>query len=377
MTRASTGQTRVFHVYGIPFLILFATYTTVQALALGHRDGFPDFATFYESAQAWRQGADPYALSRVPNSQPPGALVLFAPLTMLAYPVAAWVFTLGSLVAGGLSLGLIARALALPPTTLVLVTLSIQPTALAIRQGQVSGLLMLLGTLAWLADRRGRSTLAAVCVGVLAWDKPFYGLLGLLWLTRGQLIHMVLAGGVTLGLHALAVLTLGPALMRAWLRTLGLVTWQAEIVNGSIPGLAARLFLDRPFPFLVETPPITHAPILATLVTAIGIGAVVLVSAWHARTTDRDRAWAVLGTAALLASPLGWVYYIPVGLGPIAATLSTRGARYGLCSVAAVPFAVLAAGAPYGVLGTITIGNWAFGVTLGLWAALLRVSHTK
>jgi hypothetical protein len=88
-----------------------------------------------------------------------------------------------------------------------------------------------------------------------------------------------------------------------------------------------------------------------------------------------DHAWAVLSLAALLLSPLAWVYYVIVGIGPIAATIAgTRAWKVAwIAGVAlSIPFALVDA-THAGAFGTMTMGS-VYGIaTFGLWAALVAI----
>src|SRR5436189_228849 len=80
-----------------------------------------------------------------------------------------------------------ARWLAVRPRQLpvgVLLVLGTAASLLCIGLGQVGYWLMLLATLAWLADRAGHATRAGCWLGLLATLKPFYGLFGLYLLWR-------------------------------------------------------------------------------------------------------------------------------------------------------------------------------------------------
>jgi hypothetical protein len=94
------------------------------------------------------------------------------------------------------------------------------------------------------------------------------------------------------------------------------------------------------------------------------------------RRPPRDEAWAVLSLTALLLSPLAWVYYVIVGIGPIAATI-TRSGRWQVAWLAgaafSVPFALVDV-THGGALGTATMGSIYGIATMGLWAALVRRS---
>lgn len=343
-----------FAVYGVPLVLIVAIVSTVQALSTGWRDGFPDFAIFTDAARTLSQGGDPYVLTG-PTPHPPIILALLEPL---AFPSGAVVFAVLSLGCGVVAAWWISREIGLSYSLLVLLLASLQPVALTIRQGQLSLVLMLPMTAAWLADRHGRSGLAGLLVGFVAIDKPFYALVGLYWIWRKDWTAVCSACLAGIAAIVVSVAWFGLELHLQYLRTLAAVNWQAEIVNASIPGLASRLFLERPYPFLVQTSPLLVSTLLARLTVAVLAALVLVIGRTGLRTLDQ--AWATVSVAALLLSPLGWIYYVPISAGPILSALRGASPRVQILIWVggAMPFAVLAGGAPYGPLATLLVGNW-------------------
>jgi hypothetical protein len=102
---------------------------------------------------------------------------------------------------------------------------------------------------------------------------------------------------------------------------------------------------------------------------------IIFGTAWALRS---HRRWDVLSVSALLLSPLGWIYYLPVGFGPIMETLRHAPplVLVGLWLMFVVPFAALASGAPYQGIGTVLFGCWYTWAMLALWLALTRAEGT-
>ena len=111
---------------------------------------------------------------------------------------------------------------------------------------------------------------------------------------------------------------------------------------------------------------------IATLAGAVRLGA------------KSDHAFLLLFVGAILSSPLGWVYYLPLGYGPILgwmgagrgwdglATLS-RGALAGVLvglALLYVPHETTAAWQPSG-FASLTIASTYFWATLCLWVPLM------
>jgi hypothetical protein len=106
-----------------------------------------------------------------------------------------------------------------------------------------------------------------------------------------------------------------------------------------------------------------------------------LVWAIRARRRGRglDTEWLILLVGALLASPLGWVYYLPLALGPVVGLLATgEYARLSRRWVAAgavaavglyVPLEQASSGQP-SALATLTLASSYFWGTAVPWLAL-------
>jgi hypothetical protein len=187
------------------------------------------------------------------------------------------------------------------------------------------------------------------------------------WRTLRSMIavYVVLAG---IGLFA------GLRVTRSWIETLRSIGEKtSHVVNASWPGLVARVFnvdLSQPEP---AYRPFIVAPTLASTLSLGGVIAIGLVSAWAIRRSrNRDVHWAILAAAMLLMSPLGWMYYLPLLLPPLAATISVLPRLVPVLIAGAilwVPSSVLARN-HFGPLATATIGSaYTWGLLL-LWATL-------
>jgi hypothetical protein len=180
----------------------------------------------------------------------------------------------------------------------------------------MSGLLLLPFTAAWRAGRRGRFWTAGLLLGLCASLKLF-----LLALVAWFIVVRAWRGiaGVITGFLAsigVGVAVYGTTPFWQWLDTLGHVAWWALPMNVSLRGLSERIFNAQP-PFLpIYSDPALVVPawsLLGSVVTALTAWR---VWSWHARHTV-DEAWAVLLVAALLVSPLGWIYYLPLATAPL------------------------------------------------------------
>jgi hypothetical protein len=112
------------------------------------------------------------------NAHPPTAVLLVLPLARLEFHDAFLTWNLASLVMLAIAAGLVIGALGprpspwalLPAAALLLVC---NPLRQQINQGQLNGVLLLLITGAWLADRSGRGWLAGALVAAATMIKLF------------------------------------------------------------------------------------------------------------------------------------------------------------------------------------------------------------
>ena len=348
-------------------LLLIAGYSTLGAVAI-IKDRGDDFRRLYASAQAWGHGANPYAvvIADTPNLNAP---ILFPFL---------WLYTLGSEHAGfvawtitsfvllGACIPAISRHARIVPVDLVILILACTGTFVALSFGQVSFLLMAIFTAAWCADRKGASGSAGAMLGLLSALKPFFGLFGLYFLWRRDWR----AFGWYVGIFAGATLSgwaiVGTSSFLEWLVRLGGVQWRWHIYNASAWGVGDRLFTVQPFFRATGWTPLVVSPVLAQVMTAFLLLAVVAVLLSGLRNAGVDRSYALLGLAALLISPLGWIYYLPVVLGPVLVVLGRQPSRWlwPLVAVAVCPYTILVSRF-YGKVGTMFVGQWAFAVVGG------------
>jgi Glycosyltransferase family 87 len=372
----SSAREKAFAIYGEPILALVAFLTLTPNMVITLRERPPDFTVFFRSAMGLRQGIDPYvrALAEgAPNANPPATILPFLALTWLPERVAFWLWTAGSVIALIISLRMIARTLKMSFRPLLIAVIGLQGVAVAIRFGQVTLWLLPLMAWAWRADRDDRKDLAGACLGVLIYIKPFMALYAiyLAWRREWRMLRSLMIAGVA----SLAVgLLAGVSLTLSWVDTLRNLTSRApHVVNASWLGLVSRVFtVDRPQPFPKYTAWM-DAPRLAGGLWVVGLCAIALVSFWAIRrTSDRDQQWGIVGTATLLLSPLGWTYYVPLLIPPLAAVVPNS-RHLGLILIAGallwIPSNVLAAGT-YGALATATVGSPYTWALLLLWAAV-------
>jgi hypothetical protein len=303
-------------VYGFPLVVIGACIVTAAALRGRPGSSTTDFLAFYQSGRQFLAGTDPYfpfVSARGPNLNPPWIVLLMSQLCRAPLPVAVslwWAFSFACL---ALTTAAIAKAVApghgVAIASAMLVT---QASYSNIRLGQVAWPVMLLVTLAWLADRAHRPAVCGFVLGLaIAW-KPFLILFVpyLLWRREWvalTTLFIALAAAFFIGLVAM-----GAAGWMSWLAALRHnVGWEAHLLNASLAGFVSRMSRASPL-----WPPRVVWSVLA--------GLLMLVSAWRLTTSRRvDVAWAAIPLLALLISPLGWIHYLPIAAGPLSAMVRT------------------------------------------------------
>jgi hypothetical protein len=232
--------------------------------------------------------------------------------------------------------------------------------------GQVGGGLMLLGWLAWRAQRQGAWSSLGSFLALIAFLKPPLGLL-LGWACWRQPATL---RGIGLPLPWLLGGTLmwGLSAWSEWYASVSALDWGWLWMNGSLSGAAQRLLVSGPAHRAA-----LELPSALPGVSLLLVGAVSLCSALGLR---RPRPLGdqllLVGLAAQLVSPLGWAYYLPT-LFPFAAEWWCR-ARPGVACWLALGLGM----APLWVVGLTDVGGpwrpWvgslATTATVTAWAAV-------
>jgi alpha-1,2-mannosyltransferase len=297
-----------------------------------------DFTVFLESARWLRQGADLYQRPLRPgpgyNLNPPAAVLLFVPFSFLPDSVALYLWTGLAIGAYVLAAYWIAREVMPGRTVSIAGAIFVsQPVIMSLLLGQIGALMMLLLTAAWITDRQERPLMAGTLLGIAIGAKPFLLVVAAyaLW-RRSAAFAAGLAAG-TAGMVTLGLAATGVAGFRSWLGAIEQITWSAHVANASLLALLTRT--------LSVTPEILHATPVAVrpdLVLPLWWASVAIVCVTTTvillRTRNRDQAWAIVLIASLLVSPLGWVYYATMFVGPLVA-VAMKAPRPGQVVIAA------------------------------------------
>jgi alpha-1,2-mannosyltransferase len=362
-----------------------------------------DFGRFYYSARAFLDGNDMYAASpatqrgagmiagaqHLLNLNPPHFHLLLLPLARLSPDTAVTIWMLASMFAFVLSLLLIAREIKLVTTgtravMLVVFVLACSASQAVFITGQLAFLMLLPVTLSWCDARHGRWERAGAWLGLLVSLKLFF-LIFVPYLIASRRWRALAAMVATLAACLMAgLIVFHAASYWSWigaLRQSGNWAWLG--MNASALGLFQRLFAASP-----SFQPVTVAPSLIRLwmlVAGVIAFATLSVTFMDNAVTAVDRTFALLLIAAQLLSPVGWVYYLWLAAGPLAAlaflengaALSPKHGAIRWLGVLALAGFLTPITTPYylqpSALATLTVGSVYFWATLALWTDLVIV----
>ncbi len=223
----------------------------------------------------------------------------------------------------------------------------------------------------WSLARHERWFGAAIVWGLLASIKPFFLLFGPWLFLRGG--PRPLAAGLAAGgaFVALGVGVFGTDSYAAWFEAVGAVTWHHQPLNASFYGVVDRA-LGEPWLFApLRTAPGLVMPLGLLGLFAFSAFALLLTTGVGGRgRLDTDHSVLVLTLAAILASPLGWVYYLPLAF-PMMVVVWPQASRPWLrvgAVLALVPTRALVLGQPSGAL-SVTLGSLHFWAVLAFFIA--------
>ena len=348
---------------------------------------FNDFGKFYYGAQAWRDGASLYGptlATLIPldggraehfwNLNPPHFHALLWPLLALPVDVAYTVWASVNVVAALAAIVAIANAAGrrlggIAWLTIVVFAAASAPALAWAATGQFTGLLMWGTTIAWLAIRDRKWIRAGVAIGLLCSIKLFLAPLALYLVVKRQWRATFIAAISGAVPFLLGLMVFGVEPHEEWLRALSDVYWMGAVMNASVPALLGRTWSQDIF--------VTASWVdLAGAVVAVVLIGFAVVYAW--RRDDPDGAVLMLLVTSLLASPLGWIYYVPILAGPLTVLLMAgQLSRWTYASLAAlmVPFPALY---PYpSRLYAFTAGSLYTWSLIGIWAATALASEKE
>jgi hypothetical protein len=283
---------------------LFAVLPAVLMVRLLRQPGLGwDFRVFYLAAQHYLHGVSPYSgrslavlAAKRAFVYPAPVAAFFVPLALLPYPLALWLWLVGSALAVVAAL----RILGVRDWRCAGALFLTAPVQQGIRLGTVMPALMLLLALLW--RHRDRTAVAAATCGVVALSKLFLFPL-FLWLAVTRRYRAALAA---VALTALLVVV-------GWLPVLGSI--------GAYPSLLRALAAyEQTFSYSLTSFGISLG-LSATAATAAAIlaGAGALGVAVAARS-DEYLAFRLAIGASFLMSPIVWGHYYVLLAVPLALT---------------------------------------------------------
>ena len=245
------------------------------------------------------------------------------------YANAVLVWNLVSLAAVAWSGWLILRGLNVPLTgwsafPIMAIALQCSPLQQQVIYGQLNGVLLLLFTGVWWADRTKRPAWAGVGIGVAAAIKLFPAFLLLHFALQRQWRTVVSGVLSLLAVTAATALLFGVDCFQTFLHKILPYTaaFRSRRTNSSLIGWSTKLF--NPATLQEQVEPWIRSPWLEIVVSALLCGAVLVLwmpTAWRASHREsQDRAFGLSLTAMLLVSPITWDHYFLLLLLPIVLT---------------------------------------------------------
>lgn len=328
-----------------------------------------DFTIFYVSAK--RPPAEMYVRPVGPprgNMNAPQFQLLVRPLTYLPLGVATDVWRALNLIALCGCVWRLTRKGAEPWTAADYgAALAWAPFHHALTLNQVTWILWPLLVWTWWCWRRNRWVAGAVGFGLALSLKAFLGVF-LLWLVvRREWRAVAVSLATAAAAFAAGLAVYGLDAFRAWVAAMAGAEWPGAFTNASIRGLIDRSLTKN----FTGAPPLADVPRVATALYLVAAVSIVVVTLVRTRRSDVDTSWPALMASALVASPLGWVYYLWWMLP------GTRPSRILLMSpLIWVPFAYSTIGQP-AAWATATIGSvYSWGLLLA-WSRLTGLTGNR
>ncbi len=361
-----------------------------------------DFGKFYYSAVAYVKGGDMYGPSPATwllldgsnaqqfwNLNPPHFHIVLLPLALLQPNLAVTIWGVVNIACLIVSCILVTRELGMNLRgpwgwrLAIVGTLSFAGTGATVITGQLTFVLLLIVTISWLQARAGRWNRAAIFLGVAISLKLFMLIFLPYLILKRQfraVFICVLAACLCLGI---GLLVFGLDAHLHWLRAMeDSSSWIWASMNASIMGFLGRT-LDIS-PHFQPTVLLPHLVKPLWLITAGIIYALTVAATFRNQyTLSADRDFAILLVAAVLISPLGWIYYLWLPFGPILSIFTSvwrsmtlrsalnrkPGLLLGAMLALFVPIHVLVLSNP-NPWATVMLGSSYFWGTLALWFGL-------
>ena len=331
--------------------------------------GYGDFPQLHDSAKALLAGSDLYTtpptIQGTKNLNPPHLAILMAPLGAMSLPSAAFVMWGIIVMAAIVYAAAIGRTISSPKGYMLFaIILASAASGVAVSLINLAWPLAAATAWAWVWQREGRRRRSAIAIGCLASFKVFYLIFVPYWLWRRDFASAIWSVAALCAVLTTGLLIVGFAPYSEWL---------AVLQNGS-PLLSDRP-LDASWHSVVTRLPLDHSSALAVWLTGCAAGA---AASWRRlrQEANVDVHWALILTAMIILSPLGWVYYALIPALPAALVLLRYRSSWvmpaiAVCSIVP-PAAVVLTGLQMHHWIPSAIANSFYALTImGAWLALV------
>ncbi len=282
--------------------------------------GQSDFFVFYQAVRFYLSGQDLYSpyiinngvmyIREAGNLNAPFLTLVLLPFSFLNYIRAyeIWVCILMLCLSVGVYLALRPypqwHKNFLPILALFLIFF---PNRETIIYGQISPVLFLCVTLAWLFARDKKDIEAGLFIGLACTLKLFCGLFLIYFLCLKRFRLFLVSALTFLVTSALAWLVFGTQAYLSYYHSIQGIFWYAGTWNVSFHGFFMRLLSneERNIPLMV----VPHLANILTIISSVGILSY-LVWMWRREGEAQfDRGFSLVIVSMLLLSPLSWIYY--------------------------------------------------------------------
>lgn len=316
--------------------VILACWNTLYVWNMATRFHMNDFGKFYYSVVAFLNdqnmyGPNPATFIQISdyysqhfwNLNPPHFHLFLLPLGFLSPIPALLLWSVASFIAFCIGLYWISHELKIEMTLwqkrlVPIGFLAFAGTGAHFITGQLSFFLFLLVTGAWVQARQGKWGKAGWYLGMAISIKPFFLIFipYLLQKRRFRAIRnicILLLTTIVIGIGVFGIDT-----YTDWIQRLIGVDWAWPPMNASLLGLLARSLVENPsFAIMINAE--AFSLLLWIFISLFLGGMTFFVTVHDSSPFSVDRAFAILLITAVLVSPLGWIYYLFLPIGPMTA----------------------------------------------------------
>jgi hypothetical protein len=260
------------------------------------------------------------------NAHPPSSVLATLPLALLDYPEAGTLWNRLGLIAMAVSLGLIIHELKFRVHVwsifpIAAMGLLCSPIRAQVALGQWNAPLLLLLTLAWIAERRGRNLWAGAFVGVAVALKLFPIFFLLYFTIRRRWSAAAAVCFWTIVLTLLTITALGLDTYRDYFNHVlpSLEQFGSGWPNASLGAFWAKNFAKGASYYGLYIEPVIKAPLLAYTGMVLSYASVLVITSFFVnrsrwvcknKLSYRDLCYALTMVTMLLLTPICWDHYL-------------------------------------------------------------------